>query len=347
MPSLDDLRALRLRVIADLAGTSSVQEVDDLAGAALGPSSPIAAARRELRDVAPGERAELGRAIGEIADDIQAAVEERRAVVAAAERAAFLEGDGLDLSLPGRRPRRGAGHIVMQVWEEIVDIFTGIGFTVSSGPEVETSYYNFDALNTPPAHPARLESDTLYVEYGEDPEGVLLRTQTSPVQARWMESHDPPVYIVAPGRTYRKDVMDATHSPVFHQMEGLAVDEDITFADLKGTLAYFIEQFFGPGSQLRFLPHFFPFTEPSAEMHFSCHVCGGSGCRVCGHTGWIELLGCGMVDPNVLEAAGYDSTRWSGWAFGVGIDRLAMIRYDIPELRWFFESDMRVLEQFR
>lgn len=235
----------------------------------------------------------------------------------------------------------------MQVWEEIVDIFTSIGFTVASGPEVETAYYNFDALNTPSTHPARLESDTLYVDYGDDPEGVLLRTQTSPVQARWMESHDPPVYIVVPGRTYRRDAVDATHMPVFHQMEGLAVDENITFADLKGTLTYFMNEFFGAGRRLRFLPNFFPFTEPSAEMHFTCHRCDGSGCRVCGNTGWIELLGCGMVDPNVLDTAGYDSTRLSGWAFGVGIDRLALIRHDVPELRHFFDSDMRILEQWR
>jgi len=236
---------------------------------------------------------------------------------------------------------------VTQVWDEVVDIFTAIGYTVASGPEVETAHYNFDALNTPPTHPARLESDTLYVEYGDDPEGVLLRTQTSPVQARWMEAHDPPVYIVSPGRVYRRDAVDATHTPVFHQMEGLAVDENITFADLKGTLAYFIEQFFGAGLRQRFLPNFFPFTEPSAEMHTSCHVCGGSGCRTCGGTGWIELLGCGVVDPFVLETAGYDPTRVSGFAFGVGIDRLAMIRYDIPELRYFFDADMRVLEQRR
>ena len=342
MPDLGDLEALETRVASDLADAESVRAVDAIGEEALGPASPVAEARRGLRDADPDERAELGK----IASRIETAVDARRADLAAAERAAFLAADRLDLTLPGRRPPRGAAHLVKQVWEEIVDIFVSIGFTVASGPHVETAYYNFDALNTPPAHPARLESDTLYVDYGDDPEGVLLRTQTSPVQARWMESHEPPVYIVVPGRTYRKDAMDATHTPVFHQMEGLAVDENITFADLKGSLGYLIDQFFGPGSRLRFVPNFFPFTEPSAEMHFSCHVCDGSGCRVCGHTGWIELLGCGMVDPNVLETAGYDSTRLSGWAFGVGIDRLAMIKYDVPELRHFFEADMRILEQF-
>jgi len=346
MATLDELGALQAQVSADLAQAATTADVDAIASDALGPAGPIAAARRGLRDVSEEERPALGRSISEVADAIQEAIDSRHQTLAAEERAAFLEADRLDLTLPGRRPARGTSHLVKQVWEEIVDIFVSIGFTVASGPHVETAYYNFDALNTPPAHPARLESDTLYVEYGDDPEGVLLRTQTSPVQARWMESHDPPVHIVVPGRTYRKDVMDATHTPVFHQMEGLAVDEGITFADLKGTLGYMIDQFFGPGSELRFVPNFFPFTEPSAEMHFSCHVCGGSGCRVCGRTGWIELLGCGMVDPNVLEMAGYDSARLSGWAFGVGIDRLAMIRYDVPELRYFFDADMRTLEQF-
>lgn len=347
MVSLEDLARLQARTAEELAAAESVQEVDGVATAALGPASPVAEARRGLRDVEPDERSRLGRRISEVAAAIESAIDARREELAAVERVARLAGDGLDLSLPGRVPPRGAAHLVMQVWEEIVDIFTSIGYTVASGPEVETAHYNFDLLNTPPTHPARLESDTLYVDYGDDPEGVLLRTQTSPVQARWMESHDPPVHIVVPGRVYRRDAMDATHTPVFHQMEGLAVDADISFADLRGTLAYFMDQFFGPGRRLRFLPNFFPFTEPSAEMHVSCHVCDGSGCRTCGGTGWIELLGCGVVDPNVLEAVGYDSTALSGFAFGVGIDRLAMIRYGVPELRYFFDADLRVLEQYR
>ena len=347
MASLEQLNELRTRVAAELATAESVEAVDAIASAATGAGSPISQARRGLRDVAAEERKELGRAISEIATAIESSVAERRSVLAAAERATQLAADRVDMTLPGRRPARGAAHLVMQVWEEVVDIFTSIGYTVAAGPEVETAHYNFDALNTPATHPARLESDTLYVDYGDDPEGVLLRTQTSPVQARWMESHDPPVYVVVPGRVYRRDDIDATHTPVFHQMEGLAVDENLTFADLRGTLSYFIEQFFGPGAVQRFLPNFFPFTEPSAEMHTSCHVCDGSGCRTCGGTGWIELLGCGVVDPAVLEAAGYDSTAVSGFAFGVGLDRLAMIRYDVPELRYFFDADMRVLEQYR
>jgi phenylalanyl-tRNA synthetase alpha chain len=347
MPTLPELSDLTTRVEADLAAAESVRAVDEISDRALGAGSPISVARRDLRDAAPEERGALGKAISDVAATIEHAVTTRRNELAGRDRAAFLRNDRLDLTLPSRRPRRGAAHLVMQVWDEIVDIFTSIGYTVAAGPGIETAHYNFDALNTPPTHPARLESDTMYVDYGDDPEGVLLRTQTSPVQARWMESHDPPVYIVVPGRVYRRDAVDATHTPVFHQMEGLAVDSNLTFADLKGTLAYFIDQFFGPGTRQRFLPNFFPFTEPSAEMHYSCHVCDGSGCRTCGHKGWIELLGCGVVDPNVLSAAGYDSDAVSGFAFGVGIDRLAMIRYNISELRYFFDADMRVLEQYR
>lgn len=342
-----DLHAHAAAMVARIDSAATVADIDLLQQEALGDTSPVTAARRSLREATPDQKRVVGAVVNEVTALLQKALAVRRETLQEAERIARLADEWEDLSLPGYRPERGAAHLVMQVWDEIVDIFSGIGYTVASGPEVETAHYNFDALNTPPTHPARLESDTLYVEYGTDPEGVLLRTQTSPVQARWMESHEPPVHIVVPGRVYRRDPVDATHTPVFHQMEALAVGEGITFADLRGTLAYFMDQFFGPGTRQQFLPNFFPFTEPSAEMHISCHVCDGSGCRVCGSKGWIELLGCGVVDPNVLVAAGYDPTRVSGWAFGVGIDRLAMIRYGVPELRYFFDADLRVLEQFR
>jgi phenylalanyl-tRNA synthetase alpha chain len=289
----------------------------------------------------------LGRAINEVIQALTAEIETRRTTLETAAASSQLADEHVDVTLPGRAPARGTHHLVMQVWEEAVDIFLALGYTVASGPEAETAFYNFDALNTPVTHPARLESDTLYVDYGDDPEGVLLRTQTSPVQARYMEAHPPPVYIVAPGRVFRRDTTDATHTPVFHQMEGLAVDDNITFADLKGTLAYFAREFFGAGRQVRFQPNFFPFTEPSGEMHVSCFACDGSGCRTCGNAGWIELLGCGMVDPNVFKAVGYDPTAVSGFAFGMGIDRLAMLRYGVPELRHFFDADTRILEQYR
>jgi len=344
---LSRLRAVEAEALARLQEAASAAQIDALEREVLGNASELAEARRGLKDLPDERRREVGRRINEIATRLGGRLAERRGQMAAAEEEERLRRERLDITLPGRGALPGAAHLVMQVLEEVTDIFVALGYTVADGPEVETAFYNFDALNTPPTHPARLESDTLYVEHGPDPEGVLLRTQTSPVQARYMEQHPPPVYIVSPGRVFRRDTMDATHTPVFHQIEGLAVDANVTFVDLKGTLAHFAREFFGPGQQVRFLPHFFPFTEPSAEMHTTCFACGGSGCRVCGGGGWIELLGCGMVDPNVFEAVGYDPTEVSGFAFGVGLDRLAMIRHGVPELRYFFEPDLRVLEQFR
>jgi phenylalanyl-tRNA synthetase alpha chain len=347
MDTVERLRDLVGEAAARVADAEESAQLDRLESELLGGDSEIAAARRSLRDADETTRREVGRAVNEAAGTLSSLLERRRQELRRIEVDGRLAADHLDITLPGRAPARGTSHLIHQVWDEIVDIFVAIGYTVAFGPEAETAYYNFDALNTPPTHPSRLESDTLYVEHGDDPEGVLLRTQTSPVQARWMESHPPPVYIVSPGRVYRRDALDATHSPVFHQMEGLAVDEDITFADLKGTLTHFMREFLGPGLTTRFLPHFFPFTEPSAEMHVSCFRCGGSGCRTCQQSGWIELLGCGVVDPEVLAAAGYDPDAVSGFAFGVGIDRLAMMRYEIPEIRYLFDPDVRVLEQFR
>jgi phenylalanyl-tRNA synthetase alpha chain len=255
--------------------------------------------------------------------------------------------EALDLSLPGRLPPRGTHHLITETMAEIVDIFVSLGYTMTWGPEVETAWHNFDALNMPEDHPARLQWDTFYVDWGDGEEDTVLRTHTSPMQARYMLEHPPPVYVLGPGRVFRRDTFDATHSPVFHQVEGLAVDEGITFADLRGTLAYFARQFFGPGRRLRLLPSHFRFTEPSAEGHVSCFACDGSGCRICGHTGWIELFGCGMVHPHVFESVGYDPAQVTGFAFGMGADRAAMIRHGLTDLRYFWEGDLRVLEQFR
>ncbi len=343
----DRLREIEAEATALLGDVSDLKSLAALESEVVGPGSPIVETRRGLKDVPPDERKELGRAINEVMTTLTGRIEARRGELAAVAEAGRLAAEQIDITLPGRAPARGTHHLVKQVWDEVVDIFVALGYSAATGPEVETAYYNFDALNTPPTHPARLESDTLYVEYGDDPEGVLLRTQTSPVQARYMEQHPPPVYIVSPGRVFRRDTTDATHTPVFHQMEGLAVGEGITFADLKGTLAYFADAFFGEGREVRFQPNFFPFTEPSAEMHVSCFACDGTGCRTCSGSGWIELLGCGMVDPNVLTAVGYDPAAVSGFAFGMGIDRLAMIRYGVPELRFFFDPDLRVLGQYR
>jgi phenylalanyl-tRNA synthetase alpha chain len=240
-------------------------------------------------------------------------------------------------------------HLIQQTIDEIVDIFVGLGYLVADGPEAELGWYNFDALNTPPTHPSRLESDTMYLDYGEPGDELLLRTQTSPVQVRWMEEHEPPVYVVVPGKVYRQETTDATHLPVFHQIEGLAVDESIRFSDLKGTLAHFSREFFGPRTEVRLRPHFFPFTEPSAELDVSCFNCDGGvpGCRVCGGAGWLEMLGCGMVDPNVLEAVGYSPERLTGFAFGMGVERMAMVRHGINDIRHLVDNDLRFLEQFR
>ena len=265
------------------------------------------------------------------------------------EADALLAGDELDLTAGRTRIEEGTTHLIQQTMDEVCDIFVGLGYRVAEGPEVELGWFNFDALNTPPHHPARSESDTLYVDYGDPADEVLLRTQTSPMQVRYLQLNKPPVYVVVPGKVFRSDNVDATHLPVFHQVEGLAVDAGIVFSDLKGTLAHFAREFFGPQQKIRLRPHFFPFTEPSAELDVSCFVCNGddNSCRVCKGTGWLEMAGCGMVDPNVLDLSGHDSGAMTGFAFGLGVERLAMVRHGIANIRVFIENDLRVLRQFR
>ena len=312
----------------------------------LGRKSLIAESRRSLGALSAEERPLVGAQLNEATQQLTALLAGRRQELERTAEDRLLLEDRVDVTLPAVELRHGWHHLVSQTLDEVADIFISLGYGVVTGPEVDTAWHNFDALNTPPTHPARFESDTMYIEYGDPDDELLLRTQTSTMQVRYMEQHDPPVYIVAPGRCYRTDTLDATHSPVFHQIEGLAVDENITMADLKGTLAYFMREFLGPERKIRLLPHFFPFTEPSAEMHVSCFNCDGSGCRVCSGSGWIELLGCGVVDPHVLESVGYDSTKYSGFAFGVGAERLAMVRHGIDHIKHFFENDLRVLRQF-
>ncbi len=253
------------------------------------------------------------------------------------------EGPSIDLSLPGVVLPLGTEHLVHQTYEELFRIFGSIGFSVVEGPEIETAYYNFEALNIPEHHPARDNMDTFYIENAP---GYLLRTHTSPMQARTMEKQQPPVRIVVPGKVYRRDNPDATHSFMFHQLEGLAVDTDITFCDFKGTIEYFAKEFFGPQTRVRLRPSYFPFTEPSAEFDASCHVCGGAGCRTCKQSGWIEMFGAGMVNPAVYGFVNYDAKRYSGFAFGLGVDRLAMLKYGIDDLQQFFKNDVRFLRQF-
>lgn len=330
-----------------IAAAGSLEELDRVESAVVGRTSPIAELRRSLGSLPAAERPVLGRAIQEVTEELDAVIARRRAELEAEAESALLAADRVDVTLPVDERHVGADHLITTTIAEIVDIFTGLGYRVADGPEVETSWHNFDALNTPPDHPARAESDTLYVDWGDPADELLLRTQTSPMQARHMQRHDPPVYVVVPGRVFRNEALDPTHSPVFYQVEGLAVDEAITFGDLKGTLAHFAREFFGPGTRTRFRPHFFPFTEPSAEMDVSCYGCDGSGCRICGGPGWIEMLGCGMVDPAVFEAVGYDPQTVTGFAFGMGVDRMAMARHGIDHIRHLWENDARVLGQFR
>ncbi len=346
------LLELRLPDVADLSGelerVANSAELAEFERRHLGPDSAIAGEKRRLGQMANEHRREAGRRINEVSRELQGRISVRRAEIETQEQAGRIAAEGIDVTLDHQRFPVGGLHLIQQVIDEVSDIFIGLGYKVADGPEAELAWYNFDALNTPTDHPGRLESDTMYLDYGRPEDEMLLRAHTSPVQARYMEQHDPPVYIVVPGKCYRNDTVDASHLPVFYQIEGLAVDSNIQFSDLKGTLAEFARQFFGPRTRVRLRPHYFPFTEPSAEMDASCPSCDGkdSTCRLCGGTGWLEMLGCGMVDPNVFAAVGYDPARVTGFAFGAGVERLAMVRYGIDSMRHFIDNDFRFLEQF-
>jgi phenylalanyl-tRNA synthetase alpha chain len=308
----------------------------------LGKRSIASTVNQSIKELAPEERPKAGQAVSAYKAGVNELVEARQAALGDGSGEVL---DRLDLTLPGRGLGRGHLHLITQVQQELEEVFLGLGYEVAEGPEVETDFYNFEALNMPAAHPARSMWDTLYVKLGR-PEEVVLRTHTSPVQIRVMESRQPPVYTVMPGRCYRRDTLDARHSPVFHQIEGLVVDEGITFGDLAGTIDAFTRAYFGPGHTSRLRPSYFPFTEPSAEFEVTCFVCDGAGCSVCSKTGWLELGGCGMVDPNVFRAVGYDSETYTGFAFGFGLERMAMVRYGVEHIKAFFENDIRFLKQF-
>jgi phenylalanyl-tRNA synthetase alpha chain len=348
-----DSRALLDDVLAGapalIDAATTLEELDRVESGLLGKPSAVGEVRRSMGGLEIAERPLVGARLNEVTGQIQTLLEKRRAALEVEGEAILLKEDRIDVSLEAYSLPLGALHPIQQTIDEIVDIFVALGYRVADGPEAELGWYNFDALNTPPTHPARLESDTLYLDHGDPDDEVLLRTQTSPVQVRWMETHEPPVYVVAPGKVYRQETTDSTHLPVFHQIEGLAVDESIQFSDLVGTLAHFSREFFGPETKVRLRPDFFPFTEPSADLSVSCFACDGGepGCRVCGGAGWLEILGCGMVDPNVLEAAGYDPGRLSGFAFGMGAERMAMVRHGINDIRHFIDNDLRFLSQFR
>jgi phenylalanyl-tRNA synthetase alpha chain len=339
--SLDDERERGLRAFSEAA---TMPELEAALVSILGRKSPFSEVQRAVGSLAPDERKSVGSVVNDIRAALQLSADARRAELEAEAEGALLVADRVDLSLPGRRPRRGSLHPLSLAEDAIVDIFLRLGYRVVEGPEIEDEWHNFDALNIPPDHPARTVKDSIYVNVPGHPE-LLLRTETSSVQIRTMQSQPPPVYIIAPGRVYRRETPDATHLPVFHQVEGLVVDEGITFADLKGTLDAVARALFGSDRQTKLGPAFFPFVEPGAELAVTCMRCDGVGCPVCGN-GWIELLGCGMVHPQVLENCGYDPERYTGFAFGLGIDRVALLKYRIPDIRLLVDGDIRFLAQF-
>ncbi len=337
-----DLDRLTQQALAAIDSATDPAALEQVRVQYLGKKGELTAQMKTLGGLPPEERPRAGQAINEAKERVQAALETRREALTAAALDARLAAEAIDVTLPGRGQSTGGFHPVSRVLDRVGEIFSQLGFEVAEGPEIEDDYHNFEALNIPESHPARAMHDTFYFDAH-----TVLRTHTSPVQIRVMEQQPPPVRIIAPGRAYRCD-SDLTHTPMFHQIEGLVVDERISFADLKGVLHEFLQAFFEkPDLEVRFRPSYFPFTEPSAEVDVQCVECGGSGCRVCSHTGWLEVLGCGMVHPRVLGHVGIDAERYTGFAFGVGVERLAMLRYQVNDLRIFFENDLRFLEQFR
>jgi len=320
----------------------SLAELRDARVAALGRKAAMSQIRSGMGSMSEEDRREIGRLLNAAREQIEAVLTAREEELNASEQAAALAGDRVDISLPGRHLDPGSPHPLSIVTDRIVDIFIGMGFRVAEGPEVETDWYNFQALNIPPDHPARSMQDTMYVD-GTD---LLMRTHTSPVQVHAMQSQDPPIYVVVPGRVYRRDPFDASHSPCFQQIEGLAIDKGLSFADLKGTLAAFARELFGPQQRVRFRPSYFQFTEPSAEVDVLCPTCDGAGCSACSRSGWIEIMGAGLVHPNVLKTVGWDPEVWSGFAFGLGAERVAMRALGVRDIRWFYENDQRFLAGF-
>jgi phenylalanyl-tRNA synthetase alpha chain len=341
------LRALdaeRSRGLESFAAASTLDELEAAQVSVLGRRSAFAQLQRTLGSLDEADRRTVGARVNAVRAELESALERRRADLRDEADASLLEADRIDLTLPGRRPRAGGLHPLTLVERHVVGVFTSMGFRVVDGPEIEDDWHNFEALNIPPDHPARTMKDSLYVAVPGHPE-LLLRTETSAAQIRTMQSQQPPVYIVSPGRVYRRETTDATHLPVFTQVECLVVDEGITFAHLKGTLEVMAKALFGQRRRIRLGPAYFPFVEPGAEVGVSCFKCDGVGCDVCGN-GWIELLGAGMVHPRVLENCGYDSERYTGFAFGVGVERIALLRYAIPDMRMLIDTDVRFLEQF-
>jgi len=335
------LEEILVSATAEVAAAEDEATLKSAQVAYLGKKGALTAILRGMGGLSAEERPVIGALANEVRGKIEAAIEEKLSAVKAAELEKKLQNERVDVTLPAKSKKPGRLHPLSQVEKELSDIFVGMGFSIAEGPEVELAYNNFDALNAPADHPSRDFQDTFYIS----PE-VLLRTQTSPVQIRAMQGKQPPIRIISPGRVYRCDEVDGTHSPMFHQLEGLLVDKDVSLGDLKGTLEQFAKLYFGENTRTRFRPHNFPFTEPSAEVDVSCFVCGGKGCRLCKGEGWIEILGAGMVHPHVLENCGIDPNVYSGFAFGVGLERVVMIKYGIEDMRYLYENDLRFLSQF-
>jgi len=335
----DDILALKNEAEKELKAAGNAEELEAVRIKYLGRKGLLPEIMKGLKDLSPAERPLAGKYANEFKSACEGAckalLDLRRNALSVDQKA-----DSFDPTLPGQWPAVGSIHPISRIIEEAVEIFSTLGFTIADGPDIETEYYNFDALNTPADHPARDSQDTFWLD-----KKMLLRTQTSPVQIRVMEKQKPPVRIIAPGRCYRRDTTDATHSANFHQIEGLYVDNNVSMADLKSDLTYFAHRMMGPGVSVRFRPHFFPFTEPSVEYDFSCHICAGKGCRVCKQSGWIEISGAGMVNPKVFEKVGYDPETVTGYAFGMGVERIAMIKFGIPDIRMLYENDVRFLKQ--
>ncbi|MCI8408658.1 MAG: phenylalanine--tRNA ligase subunit alpha [Lachnospiraceae bacterium] len=337
----EKLKNLKDSALEQINAAQHLEALNDVRVAFLGKKGELTSVLKSMKDVAPEDRPKVGQLVNEAREEIERILEEKKAAFEKKLREEKMKKETIDVTLPAKKPMMGHRHPNTIALEEIERIFVGMGYQVLEGPEVEMDYYNFEALNIPANHPAKDEQDTFYIN-----KDIVLRTQTSSIQVHELEKGKVPIRIIAPGRVYRSDEVDATHSPTFHQVEGLVVDKNVTFADLKGTLQQFAKEIFGEDTKVKFRPHHFPFTEPSAEMDVSCFKCGGKGCRFCKGEGWIEILGCGMVHPHVLEMSGIDPEEYVGFAFGVGLERIALLKYEIDDMRLLYENDVRFLKQF-
>lgn len=337
----EQLEKIKEEALRQIEGSEALEKLNDIRVAYLGKKGELTSVLKSMKDVSPEDRPKVGQMVNDVRELIESRLDEMKAALAKKAREEQMKAEVIDVTLPASKNSVGHSHPNTIAMEEVERIFVGMGYEVVEGPEVEYDEYNFEKLNIPANHPAKDEQDTFYIT-----KDIVLRTQTSPVQARVMEQGKMPIRMIAPGRVFRSDEVDATHSPSFHQIEGLVIDKNITFADLKGTLAEFAKEMFGEETKVKFRPHHFPFTEPSAEMDMSCFKCGGSGCRFCKGSGWIEILGCGMVHPHVLEMCGIDPEEYTGFAFGMGLERITLLKYEIDDMRLLYENDIRFLKQF-